>query len=515
MCVTDKVKIVLCCRSILFLKCWRRRESKLAVDWDTHDAEDNDMIIRPNYEERAPSQRKNPITLETEPYVPGSKRCMWMCASVMATLLMLIFATCCLLALVMSRIALYGVFKHIPLKTFEEKNVEWARWSVHGLIFVTVSIFESFYHWVAHKLTEYECPKTDNQFLSSLLWKVFIFEMMNDFVPIAYAAWVKGKVWTPLNLGILSELCDGGCIGEVTELVAVLLLARLVVGNTMEVGVPFIKHAYKEYVEKKEREHSDGAEQKRKPQWHQDFNLEEVELDGVYDEYMEMMIQFSFIVFFSPALPVAPFLCFLNNVVEIRVDAINMLIAHRRPIPIRVPGIQIWNSFMDIIIKLGIIINAGLIAFTSDNIPRLYYKYIVSPGHGILGFTRFSLSTVPISQFKDKADTMKNHTDEVCYYPDWKESFEPYNFKSTYYQILTIRVAAFAGFCMAFFIVMWFLNTFIDDVPLEAKTKMQRRTYIVTKAMEAETAVGKSTFTGGNKHKMNAKHNDVVETNLT
>jgi len=103
-----------------------------------------------------------------------------------------------------------------------------------------VSFFEAIYHRIAHALTEYECPRTEKQFMSSLLWKIFVFEMLNDFVPIAYAAWLKGKLGTPLSLNFLTELCDGGCIGEVTELVAVLLLARLFIGNTMEVRVVLI-----------------------------------------------------------------------------------------------------------------------------------------------------------------------------------------------------------------------------------------------------------------------------------
>lgn len=52
-----------------------------------------------------------------------------------------------------------------------------------------------------------------------------------------------------------------------------------------------------------------------------------------------MMIQFAFIVLFIPALPVAAFVCLVNNIVEIRVDGIKMLIAKRRPQPMRASGI--------------------------------------------------------------------------------------------------------------------------------------------------------------------------------
>lgn len=56
--------------SICMLKMWKRREAELAYQWDTHDVEQEDLVIRPEYEERAPDKRRNPITREMEPYVP-------------------------------------------------------------------------------------------------------------------------------------------------------------------------------------------------------------------------------------------------------------------------------------------------------------------------------------------------------------------------------------------------------------------------------------------------------------
>lgn len=133
-----------------------------------------------------------------------------MLASCCITLFVLCLVGVALALLVLARIALYGAFQ--PIVT---ENVECSRWFVHGLIFIVVFIFEKAYHNLAHKLTSLECPRTQEAWLSSFLWKVFIFELLNDFVPIAYAAWVKGKlIRTPLDLNWHSELCDtGGCKG--------------------------------------------------------------------------------------------------------------------------------------------------------------------------------------------------------------------------------------------------------------------------------------------------------------
>lgn len=108
---------------------------------------------------------------------------------------MLIFACVCLLVVVLSRIALYGALKHMG-GFIGEKNVELSRWLTHGLIFIVVLLLEHAFHYLAHKLTDFECPKTETRFMTSLLWKIFVFELLNDFVPIAYAAWMKGYlIW--------------------------------------------------------------------------------------------------------------------------------------------------------------------------------------------------------------------------------------------------------------------------------------------------------------------------------
>lgn len=127
---------------------------------------------------------------------------------------MLCLVGAALAALVIARVSLYKTFHYMGF----HDNVELSRWAVHGLIFIVVLIFEKTYSILAHKLTSLECPRTQQEWLSSFLWKVFIFALLNDFVPIGYAAWVKGRLTnTPLDLNWHSELCDtGGCMSEVS-----------------------------------------------------------------------------------------------------------------------------------------------------------------------------------------------------------------------------------------------------------------------------------------------------------
>lgn len=123
---------------------------------------------------------------------------------------MLILVTVALVVLVLARIALYGAFKslHVP------KYIEVVRILIHIIILGVVMLFDIIYQTIAEKLTSYECPRTQTQWLTSFLWKLFIFELTNDFVPIVYAAWIKGRLAkTPLELNAYTEMCEPGVYG--------------------------------------------------------------------------------------------------------------------------------------------------------------------------------------------------------------------------------------------------------------------------------------------------------------
>ena len=93
----------------------------------------------------------------------------------------------------------------------------------------------------------------------------------------------------------------------------------------------------------------------------------------IFDEYLEMVMQFGFITLFAAAFPLAPLFALLNNVMEIRLDAYKYVVTTRRPIPAQARDIGIWATILDLLSKLAVLCNAFVIAFTSDFIPKLHY----------------------------------------------------------------------------------------------------------------------------------------------
>jgi hypothetical protein len=49
-----------------------------------------------------------------------------------------------------------------------------------------------------------------------------------------------------------------------------------------------------------------------------DYN--EKEIDGTYNDYLEIFIQIGYVCLFSLAFPLAPLLALVNNIFEIKVD---------------------------------------------------------------------------------------------------------------------------------------------------------------------------------------------------
>ena len=55
-----------------------------------------------------------------------------------------------------------------------------------------------------------------------------------------------------------------------------------------------------------------------------------------------LVLQYGFVTMFVAAFPLAPLFALLNNIAEIRVDAVNFVYNFRRPVPRRAEDIGAW-----------------------------------------------------------------------------------------------------------------------------------------------------------------------------
>ncbi|VDP07132.1 unnamed protein product [Soboliphyme baturini] len=212
------------------------------------------------------------------------------------------------------------------------------------------------------------------------------------------------------------------------------------------------------------------------PQWQKDFLLNEPDLDGVYAEYLEMMVQFGYATLFVSLFPLSPLICFLNNIVEIRLDAINFTASYRRSIPLRVSGIEIWHYCLDIILKLAIMSNAATLAFTSESIPRFMYLYFSK--YKRKSYVQFTLIPFNTTLWTGYHDYFPN-TSQVCYYKDTYQSTIEWR------EITIVRLSVFIVFVLFFFIAQLVCKFFLSKPPEHITDRINKAKFLARQAMFA------------------------------
>ncbi|KAM6948768.1 anoctamin-8-like [Aplochiton taeniatus] len=83
--------------------------------------------------------------------------------------------------------------------------------------------------------------------------------------------------------------------------------------------------------------------------------------EDTLQDYQEMFIQFGYVVLFSSAFPLAAMCALINNIIEIRSDALKLCTGLQRPFGQRVESIGQWQTAMEAMGLIAIIVNCYLI----------------------------------------------------------------------------------------------------------------------------------------------------------
>ena len=89
-------------------------------------------------------------------------------------------------------------------------------------------------------------------------------------------------------------------------------------------------------------------------------------IEGPIGDYMELLIQFGFLTLFGCSFAFSPFLCFALNMFQIKQDGYKLLFLNRKPVPMEVKSIGVWEHIYAGFVNLSAITNVGIICFTSD-----------------------------------------------------------------------------------------------------------------------------------------------------
>jgi hypothetical protein len=97
---------------------------------------------------------------------------------------------------------------------------------------------------------------------------------------------------------------------------------------------------------------------------------------GTVNEYSELMIQYAFVVLFTPAFPIAPVVAFICNINGIRGEmTVNTSVIQRAP-PLSARDIGSWQTIQEALAMGSIISNVAILWFTMDGDLGYYYNQL-------------------------------------------------------------------------------------------------------------------------------------------
>ncbi|XP_076269040.1 anoctamin-3-like [Rhynchophorus ferrugineus] len=424
--------------AILFRTLWKRKENKLKLRWTTN-IEDLDTEIRPVFEDRAVHTKRNKITGEIEPYTPRLVRICRYSITIIACAFMLFIICLAMLTIVILQI-MFARYCDSSNNYYLLVNSKWMTMVMGSTLQVIfIKLFSKISAPLSIKLTNMENPRTQQDFDKSVLYKRYLFSFCNNYIPLFYLAFVKGKMYSvPHASNFLNrDVCTpANCVVPLCIQLSFLLTLKALVGNICSLIYPYILKFLKRLFRVKEKV------AKVIPQWEEEYGLFESSRYLLTTEFTEMIIKYGLVTFFVSAFPLTPLCALANNVLEARSDAYKLVALYRRPLPLRQAGIGAWNGVILSVTYLSTATNAFVIAFTSDIVPREVYK-ANTHGNSLNGFVRSTLTRYGTKDYSKYANLHERR--DHCYFRGhYNPTGHPqqYDLNRTYWTELTFRFIA-------------------------------------------------------------------------
>ncbi|XP_011495635.1 PREDICTED: anoctamin-4 [Ceratosolen solmsi marchali] len=482
-----------------FLEMWKRKQAVLAWEWDLQNGE-GDEEPRPEFEASVKTFRINPVTREREPYLPVWSRTMRYVATGSIVFFMICVVLGAVLGTIIYRISLVAVF-HGGGHFLKRHAKIFTSLTAAFINLIIIMILTRIYQKLARWMVNMENPRTQTEYEASFTFKIFLFEFVNFYSSLIYIAFFKGRFYVHPGdaesrssefYRIKTDVCDAsGCLSEVCIQLAIIMIGKQVFNNFVEILSPKMWNWWRK------RTHVAATKDQSRPytSWEQDYQLQDPGRLALFDEYLEMIIQYGFVTLFVAAFPLAPLFALLNNIAEIRLDAYKMVKEARRPLAERVEDIGAWYGILKGVTYAAVVSNAFVIAYTSDFIPRSVYAFVYSPTDDLVGYIDSSLSEFNTSHYT--AD-MRNEEEQykappTCQYrgyrngPDHKD--DPYGLSPQYWHVFAARLAFVVVFEHVVFALTGIMSYVIPETPRSVATQLQRERLLAQEA-KYEKGVG-------------------------
>ncbi|KAM9318254.1 anoctamin-9-like isoform 2-T2 [Pholidichthys leucotaenia] len=374
------------------------------------------------------------------------------------------------------------------------------------LHYITIQIMTRVNKWVSLKLVEIEKPNSLAAKERSFTVKMFTFQFFTLFSSLFYVAFFLGRInghpgnYVRLAGFRLEECHPSGCLTDLFIQMAVIMVLKQTLNNIFEFTLPWLNSLLSRKATRKlerkcgycyrkacrdEQGRIEPCDVCKLRSWLSNYHLVDSDAFSLFNEFLEMVIQFSFTTIFVAAFPLAPLLALINNIFEIRLDAIKMVRLERRLVPKKTNDIGVWTQVLEAIGVLAVIANGLVIGITSDFIPRLVYRYRYGPcangiatKHCMEGYISDTLSTA--FMYNSSSDIvfvspMQRHSFNVtqCSYRDYR-SLTDYTLTSQFWLVLAVRFAFVILFEHVVVVCKFVAAWIVPSTPIHVKNERLR-----------------------------------------
>ncbi|CRL00765.1 CLUMA_CG014020, isoform A [Clunio marinus] len=227
---------------------------------------------------------------------------------------------------------------------------------------IFVATLTVFYDRFATYLTAKENHRTQSHYERYRVNKLIVLEFVNNFFCLFYIAFVKRDMKMLQN-----------------QLMTQMIILQFV-QSAQEFLIPKLKQKYYLWCEYRKGEDANAKKKRDNESFEsvfEDLNIQELGADDsriyqymresakenyeTYEDYLELYIQFGYVVLFSSVAPLAAFWALLNNFFEIRLDAYKLCKTFRRPMAKRAKNTGAWQRAFEVLACLSIMTNCGIL----------------------------------------------------------------------------------------------------------------------------------------------------------
>ncbi|ULT93425.1 hypothetical protein L3Y34_003129 [Caenorhabditis briggsae] len=407
-----------CIWSTIYLEWWKRVQAELAFKWGTYDATQDSYLQDPRPAFQGDYLAPNPVSGRMEPFYPAWKHI------VVRYVITYPITFLCVVGMFVAMLVVFTVQDLADFYFSESFFFHWICYLPMIVYALMIVISDKIYRRLALILNDWENYRTDDEYEDFLITKIVLFQFVTAFGSLFYIAFVLRDM-KRLQETLATLLITRQVTQNIMETVVPFMIEKLKLSSlTYKMTRSMSDGSLRRHVENVRNKRQSSVEQEESPRtpreglftlgspegqevrqrkgletekeqprtlssiFREDFSLKterlplpefkpshdsnpeltQAELESVMsvyarplDDFLEMFIQFGYVLLFSPAFPLAAVCALINNLIEIRVDAFKLCNTVQRPFGRRVKDIGAWQKSMELLGILGVMVNCVLI----------------------------------------------------------------------------------------------------------------------------------------------------------